>query len=209
MELLEAMETCRAIRRLKQDPVPDELLEQLIYYATRAPNAGNSQLWDFLVVTGEEDRAFLGELFRTSWGRVVSEGWGQRRAEATTGVADARPRRTVSRLVAEFERVPAVVFTCVRNGYPAADPNEQFMWSTIYPATQNLLLAARGLGLGAVMTTLHLAAEEEVRAHFGIPEEVRIGATVPVGYPAGRYGPVSRKPVVEVMHWGRWAARRP
>ena len=79
-------------------------------------------------------------------------------------------------------------------------------WSTIFPATQNLLLAARALGLGAAMTTFHNAGEAELKEHFGIPENVAIGATIPVGYPEGRYSPVNRRPSEEVTYWNRWGA---
>ena len=79
-----------------------------------------------------------------------------------------------------------------------------FMWSTIYPATQNLLLAARALGLGAAMTTFQMANEQLIKDHFGVPSDVSIGATIPVGYPKGRFGPLTRKPVGEVIHWNGW-----
>jgi nitroreductase len=204
MDIFEAMETCRAIRRLKPDPVPDHLLQQLVYYATRAPSAGNAQLWRFLVVTDETDRQFLGETFR----RAMAD-----RLPPPPATEDKSPQarglRAFRDFVLGFERVPAVILTCVENGYPLrGEPNPIFMWSTIYPATQNLLLAARAMGLGAAMTTLHIVDEPAIRAHFGIPGDVGIGATVPVGYPAGRYGPVNRRPVREVTYWGRWAAVR-
>ena len=106
-----------------------------------------------------------------------------------------------------FDQVPAIIFPCVEDGYPDADtPNPMFMWSTIYPATQNLLLAARALGLGAAMTTFQMADEAAIKAHFGIPDNVSIGATIPVGYPQGRFGPLTRKPVDEVIHWNSWAS---
>lgn len=88
--------------------------------------------------------------------------------------------------------------SCAR---PAAAPR-------VYPATQNLLLAARGLGLGAAMTTLHSVDEPVIREHFGIPEGVSIGATIPIGYREGRYGPLTRKPDAEVTYWDRWGAVR-
>jgi nitroreductase len=98
---------------------------------------------------------------------------------------------------------------CIDNAYPDREhPIERSMWATIYPATQNLLLRARSLGLGAAMTTFHRYGEPEVRERFGIPESVGIGASVVVGYPMGRFGPISRKPIEEVTHWGRWGQLR-
>ena len=199
MEIFEAMETCRTIRKLKYDPVPDKLLEKLVHYATRAPSAGNSQLWSFIVVTDPEDRKFLGELLRNSWGARFAEP----PSEDDRSVA-ARGARTFRRIILEFDRIPAVIFTCVENGYPRHEPNPMFMWSTIYPATQNLLLAARAVGLGAAMTTLHMVGEDAIRERFGLPENVSIGATIPVGYPEGKYGPLTRKPDREVTFWNRW-----
>jgi nitroreductase len=78
----------------------------------------------------------------------------------------------------------------------------------VYGATQNLLLAARAMGLGAAMKTMHMVDEPAFRAHFGIPESAGIGATIPVGYPEGRYGPVNRRAASEVTYWGRWGEQR-
>ena len=196
MDLFEAMDSNRAMRRLKPDPVPRELLERLVHAATRAPSAGNSQLWGFVVVTDRGDMAFLAEIVRR---RLAARGWprGEDR--------QARMMRAVRHLIEHFAETPAVILCCVRDAYPSAEsPEPQFMWSTIYPAAQNLLLAARALGLGAAMTTFHLGAEDEIRRRFGVPDDVRVGATVPVGYPRGRFGPLGRRPLAEVLHWGRW-----
>jgi nitroreductase len=201
MDIFEAMETCRAIRRLKPDPVPDELLQKLVHYATRAPSAGNSQLWRFLIVTDPEDRRFLGE--------TLSQRFEPIKASMTVdeSTRPGRMMKSVIDLVDHFERVPAVIFPCISNGYPPqGEPNPMFMWSSVYPATQNLLLAARALGLGAAMTTFHMRSEPEIRAHFGIPEEVFIAATIPIGWPEGNYGPLNRLPDEQVTYWGRWQA---
>ena len=204
MDIFEAMETQRAIRRLKPDPVPDELLQQLVHYATRAPSAGNSQLWGFLVVTDPAERTFFADLLRKGWeGRLAPE------PDPADQSRAARAARGFRRFILEFDRIPAVIFPCIEDGYPPrGEPNPMFMWSTIYPATQNLLLAARALGLGAAMTTFHMVDEPAIKAHFAIPENVSIGATIPVGYPEGRYGPLNRKPDTEVTFWNRWGATR-
>lgn len=202
MDIFEAMESCRAIRRLKPDPVADELLERLVHYATRAPSAGNAQLWGFLIVTDPDERRFVGDLLR--------EAWAPRLPKASDDDAPGSPGAIPFReFVMNFDRAPAIIFTCVENAYPAqGEPNPIFMWSTVYTATQNLLLAARALGLGAAMTTFHIVDEAAIKERFGIPEAVSIGATIPVGHPAGRYGPLNRRPSVEVTHWNRWGASR-
>lgn len=202
MDVLEAMETCRSIRRFRPDPVPDELLRELVHYATRAPSAGNTQLWRFLVVTEPAQRRWFRDmLVETAGQRLPVEPAADDRSPA------ARTARMYRRFILEFDRIPAFVITTVQNAFPsAAAPNPRFMWSTVYGATQNLLLAARALGLGAAMTTNHLENEQAVRDRFGIPDDHAIGATIPVGYPEGRYGSVTRKPVDEVLHWNTWAA---
>lgn len=196
MDLFEAMDTNRAMRRLKPDPVPRELLEKLVHAATRAPSAGNTQHWGFVVVTNREDMQFLADILQRRMGQFSRE------AESD---AQERMMRAVRYLIAHFHETPAVIFCCVRNAYPTAErPIRATMWSTIFPATQNLLLAARGLGLGAAMTTFQAGAEDEIKARFGIPDDVYIGATIPVGWPVGRFGPLGRKPIDEVLHWERW-----
>ena len=184
------------MRRLKPDPVPRELLEKLVHAATRAPSAGNSQHWSFVVVTNREDMRFLGDILQRRLGQFSRD---------PEDDAQGRMMRAVRYLIAHFHETPAVIFCCIRNAYPNAEtPVRATMWSTIYPATQNLLLAARGLGLGAAMTTFQAGAEDEIKAHFGIPDDVYIGSTIPVGYPMGRFGPLGRKPLDEVLHWERW-----
>ncbi|MGD9995686.1 MAG: nitroreductase family protein [Ilumatobacteraceae bacterium] len=202
IDVFEAMETCRSIRRFRTDPVPDDVLERLVHYATRAPSAGNTQLWRFLIVTDPDDRRW----FRDMLVEAVSPRLAPPPPDDDMSQA-ARNARMYRRFILEFDRIPAFIITTIRNAFPNAErPVEQFMWSTVFAATQNLLLAARGLGLGAAMTTNHLENEPAVREHFGIPDDVGIGATIPVGYPEGRYGPVSRGPVSDVVyrnHWGR------
>jgi nitroreductase len=199
MDIFEAMETCRAIRRLKPDPVPDELLQKLVHYATRAPSAGNSQLWRFLIVTDPEDRRFLGETLSEHFEPIKAS------LAVDESTKTGRMMKSVINLVDQFERVPAVIFPCISNGYPPqGEPNPMFMWSSVYLATQNLLLAARALGLGAAMTTFHMRSEPEIRERFGIPEDVFIAATIPVGWPEGKYGPLNRLPDEQVTYWGRW-----
>lgn len=200
MDVLEAMETCRSIRRFKPDPVPDELLERLVYYATRAPSAGNTQLWRFMIVTAEDDRRWFRDMLVDAVGpRLAPPPADDDQSQA------ARNARMYRRFILEFDRIPAFIITAVENAFPNAErPVEQFMWSTVFAATQNLLLAARALGLGAAMTTNHLENEPAVRAHFGIPDNVGLGATVPIGYPEGNYGPLTRRPVAEVVYRNRW-----
>jgi len=197
--VFELMATARAVRWLRPDPVPPEVVERLVWAATRAPSPGNSQDWAFVCV---DDRQIL-ERIGAAFGEVM----GPRLSRMD------RPDRTTAlmldgatNLATNLSTVPLVVFVCGRVSYPAADPREIFTWSALYPATQNLLLAARALGLGATLTTLHHTAEPLVRAELAIPDDVRIAATVPIGWPAVPFGSVVRRPVSEVLHRNRYGA---
>lgn len=198
--VLEAMATCRSIRRLRPDPVPDDVLTELVRYATFAPSPGNSQRWRFVVVTDPADRRWFRDMLVDAIGERLA--WVP--DEDDRGVA-ARNQRMYRSFILDFDKIPAIILTTVTNDFPTAEePDPQFMWSSVYAATQNLLLAARAMGLGAAMTTNHKENETAVRAHFGIPDSVAIGATIPIGYPIGRYGPLTRRPVVDVIAWNKW-----
>ena len=199
MELFEAMETCRAMRYLKSDPVPDELIEKVIWGATRASNPGNSQLWDFVVVRDPERKAQLQQ--------AVGEPMLANVAATPDESVDAATRnvlRGARNLAATLDQAPVIILVCGRNGYPPDAPNEMFVWSGLYPASQNLILAARALGLGTTFTTIHFMDEARVREILGIPEEVYIGTVIPMGWPERPFGPVRRKDVAQVVHYDGW-----
>ena len=197
MDVLEAMGTCRAMRRLKPDPVPDELVEQVIWAATRAPSPGNSQGWHFVVVDDPARKEPIAAAVRAAMAERVA--------------AMPRPDRTTrlmldgtAHLIDTLDRAPVLIFVAGGVVYPPVAPREQFTWSALYPAAQNLIVAARSLGLGTVFTTMHMVAEATVREVLGIPEEIRIAAMIPLGWPDGEFGPVNRRPVAEVIHRNGW-----
>jgi nitroreductase len=199
MDVLDAMGTCRAMRRLKPDPVPDELVERVIWAATRAPSPGNSQGWGFVVVDDPDKKAAIAAAVRAAMADRVA--------------AMPRPDRTTrlmldgtAHLIDTLDRAPVLIFVAGGVIYPPGAPREQFTWSALYPAAQNLLVAARSLGLGTVFTTMHMVAEPTVRTVLEIPDDVRIAAMIPLGWPDGEFGPVSRRPVTEVIHRNRWGA---
>lgn len=198
-DLFEAMETCRSIRRLRSEPVPDETLVKLVHYATRAPSAGNSQLWRFLVVTSPEDRRWFRDMLVDALGEKLPK------PAADDLSAAAHAQRSYRKFIYDYDQIPVIVLTLIENAFPrSGTPDARFAWSSIYAATQNLLLAARGLGIGASMSTNHLENEAAVRAHFGIPGNFEIGATIPLGYPIGHYGSLTRKDAVDTMFRGRF-----
>lgn len=197
MNVFEAMSTCRAMRYLKSDPVDDDLIEQVITAATWAPSPGNSQGRDFVVVTDAGIRRVIGE--------AVESVMGDRLA------AMERPDRThrlmldgTAHLVETLKFCPVLIFVCGRTVYPYDAPRESFVWSSIYPAAQNLILAARALGLGTVFTTFQGTAEPVIRETLGIPADVHIGCMIPLGWPDREFGPLQRVDYEKVVHRDGW-----
>lgn len=198
MDVFEAMGTARAIRYLKPDPVDPDLIEKLIWAATRASSPGNSQGWDFVVITDPDAKARIG-------GAVDDAMAGIFRAPPPDADRSVRLMLDGARaLAAGLATAPVLILVCGRMVYPPGNPDEQLVWSACYPAAQNLIVAARALGLGATFTTFQRRAEQVVRGTLGIPDDVRMAALIPVGWPDREHGPVNRKPVEEVIHWDRW-----
>lgn len=190
--LFEAIYSQRAIRRLKPDPVPDDLIHKLIEAATKAPSGGNSQPWAFIVIRDRATKEKLGEWYLDAWNRTYGAIPEDQRAQLQ---GMARVYRAADHLAHHLSEVPVLILACARGAGH---------YGSLFPAVQNLLLAARGLGLGASLTTLHKGHEGEVKELLGIPDTVETVALIPVGYPIGKYGPTTRRPVEEVLHLERW-----
>jgi nitroreductase len=228
--LLHVMSTMRAMRRLKPDPVPRELIEQLITAASYGPSGGNNQTYSFVVVTDRTQIARLAPV----WRRIVD--WYTTTQTPPGHMDDEAWQRLMGVLkfqAEHFEETPVLIVACYelrsaaarmlrtldkqRAGLRVLGPrhtaafvrNTQKFLSTgetasIYPGVQNLLLMARALGLAATLTTWHIMFEQEVKSILGIPRQVNTYAIIPVGWPAGRFGPVSRKSATESIHWENW-----
>ena len=201
MPLEEAMRTQRALRRLRPDPVDDALVLRLIELALKAPTGRNAQHWEFVLVKDRAVKARLARLYRTAWGLYNRLGRG-------LAAGDARMRRQLDAVqwqVAHFEEVPVLVVAClrgVRPWWPSVLVTSYY--GSIYPSVQNLLLAARAAGLGAALITLPLWSPWRVRRVLGLPWRVTPCAIVPLGWPMGRYGPTTRRPVGAVVHLDRY-----
>ncbi len=206
-DVFEVIGTQRAMRRLKPDAVPEELIKKLIWAATRAPSGGNTQPWRFLVVTDTEKRKQIAELYLEGWNRYVKAGYTDR-APAVSPEAQAAAERTLRSaqyLADHLHEVPVHIIPCtwkleVNTGIASG--------SSIYPAIQNLMLAARALGLGTALTTIHRWNEDKVKEVLGIPESAETAALIPVGWPKGKFGAGPRLPVEAVTYWDEWGAKR-
>ena len=204
MPLGEAMRTQRAIRRLTDEPVSDELVKQLIEFASKAPTAQNHQAWEFIVVRDRELIARLAKLNRRVW-RLVDKpiAWLNRKDDKFI-----RTHRATAHQVDNFERIPVLIVCCMTATRHAPSPVvAASSYGSIFPAVQNLLLAARAAGLGANLTTMPLTVNFAARRVLGIPWKVTPVCIVPIGWPAGRYGPTVRKPVGEVASIDRYGNR--
>ncbi len=204
MPLDEAMLTQRAIRRLKSDPVPDELVLRLVELALKAPTGSNRQGWEFIIVKDPQVKAGLARVNRHLWGLYGSLG---RRA-----TRDDPKRRKILDAVQwqadHFEDVPVIVVACLKGHYfPFLHITAATYFGSIFPAVQNLLLAARAAGLGAALTTIPLWNLFAARRILGLPWGVTPCAVIPLGWPLGHYGPTRRKPVQEVVSYDRYGRR--
>lgn len=199
MDFFEVVQTQRAMRRLKADPVSDADLWTMLEAATMAPSGGNLQPWNFVVIRDAEKKRKIGDWYLEAWERT----YGPARETMLANPAMARTYNSADHLARHLADVPVLVLATLRRGNRAV---EATFGASIYPAVQNLMLAARALGLGTTLTTLHRFHEEDVRALLDIPADVETMALIPVGFPAGKFGRPSRLPVEKVVFWDSWAA---
>ena len=233
--LFDIMWTCRAMRRLKPDPVPEDVLLQLVDAALHGPSGSNAQNWRFVIVRDRAQKEKIQALWQKTWGFYLD----------TFATAELRPGETAEQrektksvatdLANHIADVPALIFVCVARDeqlakalaspatlvklvrhFGAGGAARMAMsgprisgladGSTAYPAVQNMLLAARALGLGAVLTTQHFFVPGEFEAAIGLPSSVTLAAVIPVGYPKGKFGPVVRPDPRAVVSWDRYTA---
>jgi nitroreductase len=194
MPLGEAIFTQRSIRRFKPDPIPLEDLRLIVEAAVKAPNGGNQQVARLLVVNDRATIREFGTLYREAW-------WAKRRDEGFQEPGDLPPRfHSAAGLAEAMSHVPCIIFALALHEGPA---------NSVVPAVQNLMLAARALGIGSVPTTLHPSVMDRFHGMFGIPHDVGFHFCVPLGYPLGNFGPTVRKPTSETTFLDRWDAPIP
>jgi nitroreductase len=205
--IFEIIDTTRAMKRLKPDPVPLELIRKVLDAGTKAPSGVNTQPWEFVVVRDAETKKWIQERYvhfsRKRFGALVE-------SLDLVDTQHARMLRTVMHLAKHLHEVPVLLFVCGHRDWPAAILAEKRVgkapppYGSIYPCAQNILLACRAVGLGASLTTVHHMFEGELAKRLGVPEDVGIVALLPIGFPKGRFGPVTRKPAEELTHFDRW-----
>jgi nitroreductase len=198
--LFEIMQTTRSMRRLKPDPVPAALIRKILEAGTSAPSGDNMQRWRFLVIRDPEIKKTVGAYYKRAWDEVASPRYrGGEPAPGTNPDRFSRMLDAAQYLADHTREAPVWIVPCLQGANPSRTAG-----SSIYPAVQNMLLAARALGLGATLTILYLNFEKEVEAALGLPPDVHSYALIPIGYPMGRFGPVRRAPLSEVVFEDKW-----
>ena len=200
-DLFEIIESCRAMRRLKPDPVPDELIARILRAGSCAPNGGNTQKWRFLVIKDRKIKEAVSVWYKKAFDEWIGPRY--RSSEPPPGVTKERYLRQVAAveyLTDHYAEAPVWIVACLEDG---PNPNRG-AGSSIYPAVQNMVLATRALGLGTTLTTRHMFYEKEADAALGLPEGVHSYAILPIGYPMGKFGPVGRGPLGEIVYQDRW-----
>ena len=199
MPVGEAIFTQRSIRRFRRDPIPLQDLRLILEAASKAPSGGNRQPARFLVMTDHEVIRQFGALYREAW-------WAKRRDEGHNWTShqdipsEERTVRWAARLANEIKDAPCVVLALsVASGQA----------SSVLPAVQNLMLAARALGIGSVPTTLHPQVMDRFYEMFDVPKEATFHFCVPLGYPKGKFGPTRRRPTSETTFLNMWGGAVP
>ena len=206
ISLLEGLATTRAIRRYTNEPIPEDDLNRILWSASRAPSGSNRQPFRFLVLREGERavraKSLLGEAFRAGWNSKRSSDGYDRTDDSSS--PKTRQARAMQHYVDHFEAIPVVVLVGLVR-YRNANPYEG---ASVYPACQNLLLAARALGYGGALTMWHQGVEGELREILEVPDEVALSACITLGRPQGSHGPVRRRPIRDLVfddQWGRAA----
>jgi len=193
MELFEAIATTRAMRRLDADQdVSDEDILTIVEAATKAATGGNTQPVRWMVVRDVDKRQRLGAIYRECWQSVRGI-----YASAEQTPTSTRMLGSADHLGDHLGEAPVLILPCSK-GQPGQ------VESSVFPGVQNLFLAARALGLGTTLTTVHRLREDDVRAVLDIPSDVNTWALIPVGYPTGNWGEAKRRPVRDVTYWDTW-----
>lgn len=196
---IEAIHTTRSMRKLQSKEIPDDVLRQILDAAIRAPSGSNQQTWSFLVVSDPELKRQIQQYYSAVADRYFDRG----PTTVSDGSGEAvmtRVRSSARHLADHLHEAPVLVFACIRGERSFS------LGASIYPAVQNLMVAARAFGVGSTLTTFHLSYEKEIKELLGIPDDVHTAALIPLGYPEGNWGEAKRRPVEEVTFKDQWGS---
>lgn len=201
-DVFDIIHTTRAMRRLKPDPVPDDLVRKILEAGVAAANGGNYQRWRFLVIKDTAVKQAVQVWYKKAFDEVVGPRYAS--SPPPPGISAekyARQHHAVEHLTEHFHEAPVWIVACLDEG---KNTPTRTSGASIYPAVQNMLLAARALGLGSTLTTRHLLFAKEAEAALGLPEGVHSYAILPIGWPMGKFGPVGRTRLEDVVFNERW-----
>jgi len=201
----------RAMRRLKPDPVPLEMVRKVLQAGVQAASGMNSQPWRFVVIRSQEKLAWFGEHYKAA----IDSRLGPMSAAGDDDSSMARTWRAVGYQAEHMHESPLILLVAGKRDWPFKVPENERVglappnYGAVYPCVQNILLACRSLGLGAALTTMHQLFEDELHAHFEIPNDYGVVVSIPIGFPQGRFGPVSRIPASELTYFDSWKNKDP
>jgi nitroreductase len=201
LDLFETMENCRAMRRLKPDPVPDDLVAKILHAGTCAPSGGNAQKWRFLVLKDRKTKEAVTTWYKKAYDEIIGPRYSS--VAPPPGVSPEKFKRqhsAVEYLTDHFAEAPVWIVACLEDG---ANPGPA-SGASIYPAVQNMVLACRAVGLGTTLTNRHMFFQKEVDKALGLPDGVHSYAILPIGYPMGKFGPVKRAALKDVVYQDKW-----
>jgi nitroreductase len=197
----------RAMRKLKADPVPLELVRKVLTAGVQAPSGQNLQPWAFVLISDQEPKKWVSERYAAAmhsrFGLPVDP---KQRGETSAN----RQLSAIYHQMDHMHEAPYLLLVCGKRDWPFKVPEEERVglappnYGAVYPCVQNILLACRALGLGAALTTMHQVFEEELHRYFEIPVEWGVVVTIPIGYPLGNFGPVARNPAQDVTYFNTW-----
>ena len=207
--------TTRAIRRYTDEPVTDEEITTCLRAAVQAPSGGNIQPWQFLVISDPDLKKKVGEIYKRAWDRyepAVLKSMPEPRTEEGRQTRD-RMLKSSRHLAANIGTSPGLVAFLIPNISMTLEDSEGQLdtgsaLGSVFPAIQNFMLAARGLGIGTALTTVYRIYQDDLRALLDIPEQYEVIALIPMGRPRGKFGVAPRRPVEKVTHWDRFGNRR-
>ena len=198
----------RSMRRLQPDPVPFELIEKVLTAGVQAPSGQNLQPWAFVVIRDADRKKWFAEHYAAA----MESRFGLRIDRAQRQRA-GRQLRAIYYQMDHLHEAPYLILVCGKRDWPFKVPQSERVglappnYGAVYPCVQNMLLACRALGLGAALTTMHQVFEDELHRYFEIPDDHGVVVTMPIGWPMGKFGPVTRRPALESTHLDKWGNR--